>query len=99
MSTGVQYITQKISNLAVLAKASYFSSSEAKLSGLLTVFLDIFWGAGVLLLAYGLYQIITAFQSDNTENKIKAISLVVVAIAIINIKTIMNTILAGVVKI
>lgn len=72
-----------------------FDTSQAKLSGILSAVFTVLRLLGILLLVYAIYETIIAFQSENTESKVRSVAMIVIAIAIIFLKTIVNEILKG----
>ena len=89
------FMARSLSSIALAADASFSTSQNQFVEKVLGVFVEIVRGAGVLLLAYAIYQVIVAFQSDNSEAKVKAVALLILSVAIINLKSIMNQVFVG----
>lgn len=97
------YLTNSGTNIIPLSgnntDNTFFKESTAKLSGILSAVFTVLRLVGILLLVYAIYETIIAFQTENTESKIRAVSLIVVSIVIILLKSILNIILKGWVQI
>lgn len=65
------------------------------LQKVLGVLCDVFLYVGVLLLCWGVGQLVMAFKNEDADSKSRAIMLIVSSAFLIGIKTFLNTILAA----
>lgn len=72
-----------------------FSNTLGKFSNLLTFIVNLCEGIGALLLAWSVYQLIIAFKDEAVEPKIKAVTILAVAVLLLSTKVWMNELLVG----
>ena len=92
----------KIALTSVVAVASTtvtaFAGGNASnvISGLLGYVFGIFFWIGVVLLAWGIGQLVLAFKNEDGDSKSRAIMIIVAAIVLLGIGTIFNGLNLGV---
>ena len=66
---------------------------EAIVTQLLGVILQVFFYIGILLLAWGVGMLVLAFKNEDADSKSRAMMLLVVAIALIGLKPLLQAVL------
>ncbi len=76
-----------------------FAGSDATLdetvNALLDTILDVFFYIGVLLLAWSVGMLVLAFKNEDADSKSRAMMMLVVSVALMGLKTLLETVLGS----
>lgn len=95
----------KINNLAFKATGAamlanmaltFCTGTNTAMAGLLAMFCTVVMYIGIILVCYGFYQFAMSMQSNNPDERIKAVTTMVVAIILIGMKPLLNTLLSSI---
>ncbi len=83
--------------VTIASTVSVFAGTATKvIQGLLGYIFGIFFWIGIVLLAWGIGQLVLAFKNEDGDSKSRAIMLIVAAIVLMSIWTIFNGLGLGV---
>lgn len=82
--------------LAANMALTFCTGTNAAMGGLLAMFCTVVMYVGIILVCYGFYSFAMSMQSNNADERIKAVTTMVVAIILIGMKPLLNTLLSSI---